>query len=121
MYQKHKKELKRFKTLYKDSLVVEEAEKLQEELDNIVPQSGNAFYQAFLGSGDIRLYSALKRIEFKDEYEKYKVKFNALYLIFSFLFWLFPTPRWTDCVFQLTILYFYLTVSRPRYCIYLRY
>jgi hypothetical protein len=78
-YNKHKKELKAFQLgRYKDSIAVEAGLSLQKEVGDILPQSGNLFYRLFLGHGDIRMYSPLKRLEFKDEYEHYKVRTHDL-------------------------------------------
>lgn len=77
-----------------------------------IPQRSSFFFRLLLGDiNNIILYPQNKRLQYKQEYETFKFQWTLMCMPFAFVLLFFVQSRAIDTIFQISLLYFYLTLT----------
>lgn len=81
------------------------------EMQLLMPATGGAFVEMFLGSINVRFVRKSERLTFKKEYEKLKLKLAPVFVAFCILCLLFEEYRWLHMCLQLALSCYYVTLA----------
>ncbi|EDO37687.1 predicted protein [Nematostella vectensis] len=79
------------------------------ELEMSLPSSAGSFLRLCLGNIDVSLYQ--KKLEYKDNYETFKLKMTVLCLVFAFSNLYICNYRITDSIFHGILVWYYSTLT----------
>lgn len=87
-------------------------QKLNETCTDIVPMTGSIFVRLFLGQVNVKVYRKEERLKLKQEYQKFRARTDLVFLLGAALqFFLFPHVRLLELLFQVWLLYYYVSLS----------
>uniref|UniRef100_A0A8C9Z5J2 Transmembrane protein 120Ab n=1 Tax=Sander lucioperca TaxID=283035 RepID=A0A8C9Z5J2_SANLU len=81
------------------------------EMEAFLPKKNGLYLSLVLGHVNVTLLSKQSKFAYKDEYEKFKLYFTVLLMLFSFICYFFVSYRFLDAILNFLLVWYYCTLT----------